>query len=238
MNRIRRSVIALGVLVLFASWLATSTPPVEIAAQTTNAPVTDRRSPLLAVDDLKDPKGLGEDLRRHADPLSEYLWTRLSPRARDLVEQSLRGSTAPNIGRTLTDELNPLLEGSSLYDPRRFAGIKLRRQTSRLIERSPTGADLVRLNRALLEDAYPTRIARVPPVLIFDEDADHHIAVVGVIGAVAGGVVGGIMGLLEGAVVGAAVGGVVSASVANWIHHWQQGDVPAVQSSLPRTALD
>jgi uncharacterized protein YcfJ len=212
---------------------------VEIAAQTTKAPVKDGRSPLLTVDDLKDPRGLGEDLRRHTTPLSEYLWTRLSPDSRNLVERSLRGSAAlSDVGGALTGELNHLLEGPSLYDPQRFSGIKLRRQTLRLIERSPTGADVVRLNRALLEDAYPTLIARVPPVLIFEEGQENNIAVVGVIGAVAGGVVGGIMGLLEGAVVGAAVGGVVSASAANFIHWLQQGNVPAVQTSLPRTALD
>jgi uncharacterized protein YcfJ len=119
-DRIRRSVIVLSVLVLFASWLASSTPPVEVAAQTTKAPVPERRS---------------------------------------------------------------------------------------------------------------------PPALIFDENGEK-VAVVGVIGAVAGGVVGAAIGWLEGAVVGAAVGGVVSAGVANLIHHWQQGNVPAVQSSLPRTALD
>ena len=237
-NRSRRSVIGVGVLVLVAVWLATSTRPVEIVAQTSKGPVRDPRPLLLTVGDLRDSKGLSDDLRRHPTPLSEYLWTRLSPNTRELVEQAQSGATASSeVSRALTSDLNRLLEGPSLYDPQRFSGVRLRRQTLRLIERASTGAELVRLNRALLEDAYPTLIARVPPALIFEADEQENIAVVAVIGAVAGGIVGAAMGWPEGAVVGAAVGGVVSGSLANALA-WLQGGAPALQTSLPRTALD
>src|SRR5438034_4320017 len=57
-NRSRRSVIGVGVLVLVAVWLATSTRPVEIVAQTSKGPVRDPRPLLLTVGDLRDSKGL------------------------------------------------------------------------------------------------------------------------------------------------------------------------------------
>ena len=60
----------------------------------------------------------------------------------------------------LVDYLNTLLKGSSLYQAERFKGVQLSEETKKLIEREPQGEDLIRLNRMLLEDAYPHEIAK------------------------------------------------------------------------------
>ncbi len=60
----------------------------------------------------------------------------------------------------MTDELNRIIRGASLYDQQRFERVKLNDETRKLIAQNPQGEALVRLNRALLEDAYPQEIAK------------------------------------------------------------------------------
>jgi hypothetical protein len=64
--------------------------------------------------------------------------------------------------KTAINILNEIIKGPSLYDPRYFArgGGKLRPETRSLLTQSPQGQELVRLNRMLLEDAYPDRIKK------------------------------------------------------------------------------
>src|SRR5262249_22306332 len=60
----------------------------------------------------------------------------------------------------LVADLNAILLGPSIYDPTRFAGVEVLKSTDDLRLTSPTGERLIRLNRLLLEDAYPTLISR------------------------------------------------------------------------------
>src|SRR6185295_16825072 len=55
---------------------------------------------------------------------------------------------------TLVEALNKILRGNSIYNATRFAGITLSSQTEALRVSNPTGDNLIRLNRLLLEDAY------------------------------------------------------------------------------------
>ncbi len=57
------------------------------------------------------------------------------------------------------EELNNILRQSCIYEKRRFAGVKLEDQTRHLLGQKPQGDDLIRLNRMLLEDAYPLEIS-------------------------------------------------------------------------------
>jgi len=49
-----------------------------------------------------------------------------------------------------------------LYEPDRFEGIKLSDHVQKFIQQSPYGHSLIRLNRLLLEEAYPKEIAKSP----------------------------------------------------------------------------
>ena len=52
-----------------------------------------------------------------------------------------------------------LVLGSSIYDATRFQNIKLRPLTEDLRKKNPAGADLARLNRLLLDDAFPESLS-------------------------------------------------------------------------------
>jgi hypothetical protein len=56
--------------------------------------------------------------------------------------------------------VNQALAGPSIYDRERFRAVALRPETEQLLRRNPRGQQLARLNKLLLEDAYPAELAR------------------------------------------------------------------------------
>jgi RHS repeat-associated protein len=71
-------------------------------------------------------------------------------------------SKLPEARIILVGALNRILDGSSIYDATAFAGVQLSGETQFLLSQNPSGADRVRLNRLLLEDAFPTYINKKP----------------------------------------------------------------------------
>ncbi len=103
------------------------------------------------------------------DALTPALWTALATALREALHPG-RGS-APRAPRPVENSradledglaagIEAVLSGPPLWQPGRFAGVRLRPETRGLIEQAPQGADLYRLNRMLLEDALPLEIAR------------------------------------------------------------------------------
>jgi hypothetical protein len=114
----------------------------------------------LAPSSVKDPGLLAARLRDGADPLSIFLANGLSPAIRKQLAK-FKGRTAPPpaLLQGIVDGLDALINGPLLFDPTRFAGVRLSPETAALLAAKPTGADLVRLNRLLLDDAYPVALA-------------------------------------------------------------------------------
>ncbi|NIO69280.1 MAG: hypothetical protein GTN71_09655, partial [Anaerolineae bacterium] len=120
-----------------------------------------RFSALLRADHLNDPTRLALKLRDAPDPLSRYLRGQFPPDERRLLDE-YDGASSPSkaLKGALIRELNRLLEGECLYDEQRFAQLTLTEEIRRRIEQNPRGKDLVRLNRLLLEAAYPDEITK------------------------------------------------------------------------------
>jgi tetratricopeptide (TPR) repeat protein len=60
----------------------------------------------------------------------------------------------------LATELAKIERVPVLYETNRFAGVQLSRRSQRFIAQNPTGHSRIRLNRLLLEEAYPTLLAK------------------------------------------------------------------------------
>jgi subfamily B ATP-binding cassette protein MsbA len=58
----------------------------------------------------------------------------------------------------LIERLNHLLQCDCLYEPQRFAGVKLSAETKLLLAEDPQGEAMIHLNRLLLNDAYPNEL--------------------------------------------------------------------------------
>jgi subtilisin family serine protease len=117
--------------------------------------------------DLKDPAGLAVKLRDAADSISQYLRAHLPADTQQLL-QAYDSATPPSeaLVKALVDALNLSLTDPDLYSAQRFAQLSLSEETRNLAAKGPQGEELIRLNRLLLEEAYPSEIARVPKYLV------------------------------------------------------------------------
>jgi len=121
-------------------------------------------SSAFTAEDIKDLPKLAARLARQSDPVSAFLWQGLSKPDQDALTNSLASVTNQAIGQDVVlDALNKIIGESSIYESGRFKDIPLRPETSDLMKREPTGWVLARLNRMLLEDAYPAELARGLP---------------------------------------------------------------------------
>jgi hypothetical protein len=113
------------------------------------------------VSDLKDPIGLAVSLDERHSALSAFLWSKLLPGTKNLVSNvSLGSSPSANLVHGLASDLNGVIgAGTSIFDSNRFELIDLTPETVALIAQNPTGAALLRMNRLLLDQAYPIALA-------------------------------------------------------------------------------
>jgi hypothetical protein len=114
--------------------------------------------------DMKDPSRLEKILNAAKDPVSQHLAGLPVPAFQQWL-QSLAGSppgesTAASLG-PLVDALNALRSwGKSLYNHHAFAHVPLSQTTRQLKMQAPFSPSVVpKLNRSLLEDAYPVELA-------------------------------------------------------------------------------
>ena len=118
-------------------------------------------SATFAADEIKDLPGLINRLRGQSDPASAFLWNGFSKSDQSMLmsyDPSAPNSTSAQV--VVIRALQKIIGGPSIYKVKRFKGVTLRPETSELIKKNPTGANLVRLNRLLLEDAYPLEMTR------------------------------------------------------------------------------
>ncbi len=107
----------------------------------------------FAEDDLLDLPSLTAKLQE-SNQLTDYLRGRLSAETRKLLS-NYGGGLDTKLREALVQDLNAMVLGPAIYDADRFSNVELRPETQELLDRSPQGEELARLNRLLLEDAFP-----------------------------------------------------------------------------------
>jgi transglutaminase-like putative cysteine protease len=119
--------------------------------------------PPFSVDQLKDFPALANRLIRQSDPVSVFVWQKLSPEEQlQLKNHEPSGPSLKPALEAMIQALNGIIEigEPGIYERKRFQDVSLRPETSYLVSQNPTGADLSRLNRLLLEDAYPAELSK------------------------------------------------------------------------------
>ena len=116
------------------------------------------RERLFQMKDFTDLPSLISKLRNGKDPVSRYIVSKFSPGLRRILKDFNEGEPSKVLLRSVKNELNQLLRTPCLFSKDRFGEIDLSQGTQELLERNPHGVDLIRLNRLLLEDAYPREI--------------------------------------------------------------------------------
>ncbi len=111
-------------------------------------------------DDFKNLACLTKKLCDPTDALSKYIYERLSADTLELLCK--RDKTKPPsraLQKALNNDFNRLLESGNLYEQQRFQNVPLTPETLELLARKPEGKDLMRLNRWLLEEAFPNELS-------------------------------------------------------------------------------
>jgi thioredoxin-like negative regulator of GroEL len=106
--------------------------------------------------DFIDLPALAARLSRPQDPLSHYIQTQLSA---DTRRQMASQADEPRLRQSLASDLNRLLDAGPLYEPVRFKRVALSDDLADFVKQNPQTYARVRLNRLLLETAYPGEIA-------------------------------------------------------------------------------
>jgi len=99
----------------------------------------------------------------HSDAVSALLWQRLASQDQTALKNfQPSGPAAKPAQDAVIKVLNKVIAEPSIYDDTRFQGISLRPETTDMMKQNPAGPSLARLNRLLLEDAYPLDLAKIP----------------------------------------------------------------------------
>lgn len=113
---------------------------------------------LLDVGDIQEPAIFSS--QQDASALSEFLRSQFSSDTQRLLDAYTSPPPEPALIAALLLELNQLLLGKSLYEEQRFASITLSAKTKRLVQQNLQGKELIRCNRLLLEEAFPSQIRK------------------------------------------------------------------------------
>ena len=132
--------------------------------ETGKATITDG-SPLFTDKDLINLPSLVVKLVDAKNNVSMYLRQQLSSRSNRLLDNFNPGRTsALLLAKSLVRDFNKLAKaGNLIYNVDRFKDAKFSDRTLKLMAANPTGDKLVRLNRMLIDDCYPTEIIRAKP---------------------------------------------------------------------------
>ncbi|HEY1496486.1 MAG TPA: DUF1080 domain-containing protein [Candidatus Solibacter sp.] len=101
----------------------------------------------LSTGGIADATTFAARIASGTDAVSEFL--------RAQLQEAGKGPLA-----VLVKGVNQILAGPAIYDKARFRAVVLRPETEQLLRQNPHGQQLARLNKLLLEDAYPKELAK------------------------------------------------------------------------------
>jgi hypothetical protein len=136
--------------------------------------------PVLLYDQLSPGRAAAERPRAQPNPLSALIWRSSASDIPQGIRRRLLGAQEPpaSARQALARALNVVI-GRAVYRPDRWAGVPLSPQARELL--GQPGAPRARLNRLLLEDAYPLALA---PAACAVAEATVHLNRVTVLGRV------------------------------------------------------
>ncbi len=118
---------------------------------------------VFSTGEINDLKSFTKKLKDKSEGVSRLVGGRLDKAAGDaLALYFLDTNSVPtNLESVLDANLNSIIAGPCIYDKAAFATVALRPATQKLLDQNPQDQDgRMRLNRLLLEDAYPGELSK------------------------------------------------------------------------------
>ncbi len=146
-------------------WIAVCVTNSNVRVERSSCPTNDLHdsltinSPTFTVDSLRDTVGFGLQVQGGADPVINYVKSKLSPSTMDLLLNHKGGSILATRAAVIKD-FNRLIQEGPLLDVAEFKNTKLSPWTQDLLKTNPKGDALIRLNRFVLADALPEGILK------------------------------------------------------------------------------
>jgi len=110
---------------------------------------------------ITDAAAFAGKLAHGTDAISQFLRRGMEDSLRsDLAAYSPSAANAKAVISALTKYLNQVIAGPPFYEQAHAGGLALRAETKLLLEQNPRGWQLARLNKLVLEDAYPGELAK------------------------------------------------------------------------------
>lgn len=118
----------------------------------------------FAAEDVRDAASLARRISRRIDPVATFLAEHFDAEANLAITEILASPTASRQGvGVILRSLNRIVSGGqSLFSEERFSQVALREETKSLLQTPQNGWRLSRLNRMLLEDAFPAELTASP----------------------------------------------------------------------------
>ncbi len=119
-------------------------------------PSPDSASALLSKKSFRDAQTFVAKVSAQKDPVSQFVWGHFSTEDQKAITSLVGISNQPPV--VLLQGINHILQCENLYDPARFADVKLSPESAGAITNNPQGEELIHLNRLALDDAYPGQL--------------------------------------------------------------------------------
>lgn len=117
----------------------------------------------FSVEDVADLRSFAWKVNQASDAVSTWLKGALSQGTQGYLGYYLkRGEFPRHLCLWLAQDVSRIVRSQLIYDAERFAGVSLRPETQQLLTQSSQRDELVRLNRLLIQDAYPSEIPTKP----------------------------------------------------------------------------
>lgn len=115
----------------------------------------------LSASSILDPAAFVARVAHGQDPMSAFLRGQFEGDGQTSLTTYAESNANSAVLLSVTvKQINQVLTGPLIFTADRFRGIPLRPETQALLQQNPRGAQLSRLNKMLLEDAFPVEIAK------------------------------------------------------------------------------
>lgn len=110
---------------------------------------------------ITDPAAFAAKLATGTDAVSAFLRGGMDPSLKtELAAYSPSAENAKAVISALVKYLNQVIAGASIPDQAHLGNVVFRPETNRLLHQHPRGQQLARLNKMVLEDAYPAELEK------------------------------------------------------------------------------